>query len=56
MRSAEAVPSARTGAREAEVDVEPTAIAEAERQATRDFLADHPAAELPCDDRGNRVA
>ncbi|GGY10013.1 hypothetical protein [Streptomyces tanashiensis] len=56
MRSAEAVPSARTGAREAEVDVEPTSIVEAERRATRDFPAGHPAAALPCDDRGNRVA
>ncbi|MFB7407041.1 hypothetical protein ACFCZ2_07630 [Streptomyces sp. NPDC056202] len=36
------------------IQVEPTAISEAERQATRDFTANHPAAELPCDDRGNR--
>lgn len=38
------------------VDVRPTAIAEAERQATRDFTANQPAAELPCDDRGDRRA
>lgn len=31
-----------------------TAIAEAERQATRDFLTHHTAADLPCDDQGNR--
>ncbi|CAL9627030.1 hypothetical protein [Streptomyces sp. enrichment culture] len=36
------------------IDVAPTAIAEAERQATRDFTRNHPAAELPCDDQGNR--
>ncbi|MFE2009048.1 hypothetical protein [Streptomyces sp. NPDC059491] len=36
------------------IDVEPTAISEAERQAARDFTANHPAAELPCDDQGNR--
>ncbi|KQX49612.1 MULTISPECIES: DUF4239 domain-containing protein [unclassified Streptomyces] len=36
------------------IDVPPTAIAEAERQATRDYTANHPAAELPCDERGNR--
>ncbi|MFD8639300.1 hypothetical protein ACFV14_03220 [Streptomyces zaomyceticus] len=36
------------------IQVEPTAITEAERQAARDFTANHPAAELPCDDQGNR--
>ncbi|MEU5921929.1 hypothetical protein [Streptomyces sp. NPDC047141] len=36
------------------ISVEPTAITEAERQATRDFLTNHPAAELPCDTQGNR--
>ncbi|MFB6560261.1 hypothetical protein ACFCYH_15460 [Streptomyces sp. NPDC056400] len=36
------------------INVEPTAITEAERQATRDFTANHPATELPCDDQGNR--
>lgn len=36
------------------ISVEPTAIAEIERQATRDFLADHKAADLPCDSKGNR--
>ncbi|MGA5193117.1 hypothetical protein [Streptomyces exfoliatus] len=36
------------------IDVQPTAITEAERQATRDFLARHTAADLPCDDQGNR--
>ncbi|MFC9589384.1 hypothetical protein ACFTUC_06245 [Streptomyces sp. NPDC056944] len=29
------------------INVEPTAITEAERQATRDFLTNHPATELP---------
>ncbi|MEU2243167.1 hypothetical protein ABZ572_27555 [Streptomyces sp. NPDC018338] len=38
------------------INVEPTAIAEAERQATRDFAVNHPATELPCDDKGNRRA
>ncbi|MFF9199692.1 hypothetical protein ACF09L_31265 [Streptomyces sp. NPDC014779] len=38
------------------IDVEPTAIAEAERQATRDFTANHPASALPCDEHGNRRA
>ncbi|MFE7517015.1 hypothetical protein ACFU8I_38185 [Streptomyces sp. NPDC057540] len=38
------------------IDVEPTAMAEAERQATRDFLAHSTVAELPCDDLGNRNA
>ncbi|WP_030721285.1 DUF4239 domain-containing protein [Streptomyces sp. NRRL S-237] len=36
------------------INVPPTAITEAERQATRDFVANHPAAELPCDNQGNR--
>ncbi|MFD6284732.1 hypothetical protein [Streptomyces sp. NPDC060205] len=36
------------------IDVEPTAITEIERQATRDFLANHEAADLPCDDKGDR--
>ncbi|XIE78587.1 hypothetical protein AB6O49_11560 [Streptomyces sp. SBR177] len=38
------------------IDVEPTAIAEAERQAARDFTANHPTSALPCDDQGNRRA
>ncbi|MEU2545500.1 hypothetical protein ABZ618_08680 [Streptomyces roseolus] len=38
------------------VNVEPTAIAEAERQAARDFAVNHPATDLPCDDQGNRRA
>ncbi|WST26814.1 hypothetical protein OG264_38100 [Streptomyces xanthophaeus] len=36
------------------INVESTAITEAERQATRDFTANHPAADLPCDDHGDR--
>lgn len=36
------------------INVKPTAIADAEHQGTRDFTANHPAAELPCDDNGNR--
>ncbi|MDX2544088.1 hypothetical protein ACOT81_20945 [Streptomyces sp. WI04-05B] len=36
------------------IDVQPTAITEAERQANRDFLTHHTAAELPCDDHGTR--
>ncbi|MET9931169.1 MULTISPECIES: hypothetical protein [unclassified Streptomyces] len=36
------------------INVEPTAITEVERQATRDFLAHHTAADLPCDNQGNR--
>ncbi|MFC9702348.1 hypothetical protein ACFTWD_16760 [Streptomyces sp. NPDC056943] len=36
------------------IEVSPTAIAEAERQATRDFLAAHPASDIPCDAKGNR--
>ncbi|MGA5193449.1 hypothetical protein [Streptomyces exfoliatus] len=38
------------------IDVEPTAMAEVERQATRDFLTNHPSTDLPCDDEGNRRA
>ncbi|MEV4424140.1 hypothetical protein AB0K23_01940 [Streptomyces sp. NPDC049602] len=38
------------------IDVQPTAISEAERQATRDFLAHRPATELPCDAEDNRRA
>ncbi|MFE6229190.1 MULTISPECIES: DUF4239 domain-containing protein [unclassified Streptomyces] len=38
------------------IDVRPTAITEAERQATRDFTTNHPAADLPCDEKGNRRA
>ncbi|MEV6580490.1 hypothetical protein AB0M92_20250 [Streptomyces sp. NPDC051582] len=34
--------------------VEPTAITEVERQATRDFLTNHAAPAIPCDDKGNR--
>lgn len=37
-------------------DVPPTAIAEVEHQATRDFSAHHSAADIPCDDNGNRRA
>ncbi|WP_405525924.1 hypothetical protein OG592_00815 [Streptomyces avidinii] len=36
------------------INVRPTAIAEVERQATRDFLTHHTAADLPCDTQGNR--
>ncbi|MBW5420216.1 DUF4239 domain-containing protein [Streptomyces sp. BG9H] len=36
------------------IDVKPTAISDIERQATRDFLAHHQAADLPCDAEGNR--
>ncbi|WP_306336897.1 hypothetical protein [Streptomyces sp. KL118A] len=36
------------------ISVEPTAMAETERQADRDFLANDSAAELPCDADGNR--
>ncbi len=36
------------------INVSPTGITEAERQAARDFLANHKTAELPCDDQGNR--
>ncbi|MET7370684.1 hypothetical protein ABZS61_33435 [Streptomyces sp. NPDC005566] len=38
------------------IDVAPTAITEVERQAGRDFLAHHPSAQLPCDDKGDRRA
>nr|WSW71118.1 hypothetical protein OG461_35785 [Streptomyces sp. NBC_00995] len=38
------------------IDVAPTAITEVERQGTRDFLAHHPASDLPCDSRGARRA
>ncbi|MFF0274594.1 MULTISPECIES: bestrophin-like domain [unclassified Streptomyces] len=36
------------------IDIEPTAIAEVERQAQRDFTANHPNAALPCDRAGTR--
>ncbi|MGW7067216.1 bestrophin-like domain [Streptomyces sp. NPDC054855] len=36
------------------IDVQPTAITEAGRQANRDFLTHHKAAELPCDHHGMR--
>ncbi|MFD3538489.1 hypothetical protein ACFWUQ_03190 [Streptomyces sp. NPDC058662] len=36
------------------INVHPTAIAEAERQATRDVLAHHAAADLPRDGDGDR--
>nr|WP_223184102.1 hypothetical protein [Streptomyces sp. CBMA291] len=36
------------------VDVEPTSMAEVEGQAYRDFTANHPNADLPCDADGNR--
>ncbi|MGW7412096.1 hypothetical protein [Streptomyces sp. NPDC054863] len=35
------------------INVHPTATEEAERQATRDFLAHHTPQELPCDTQGN---
>ncbi|MDI3407370.1 bestrophin-like domain [Streptomyces cavernicola] len=35
-------------------DVDPTAITETERQATRDYTAHHGLAGLPCDENGNR--
>ncbi|MEU6679842.1 hypothetical protein [Streptomyces sp. NPDC046853] len=35
--------------------VDPTAIAEVERQATRDFLAHHKPSDLPCDENGKRA-
>ncbi|GAA1936457.1 hypothetical protein GCM10009837_73110 [Streptomyces durmitorensis] len=38
------------------IKVKPTAIAEVERQANRDFLVHHQPADLPCDDKGNRRA
>ncbi|YAV58696.1 hypothetical protein ACRAKG_00250 [Streptomyces rosealbus] len=36
------------------INVHSTAITEVERQATRDFLANHQPADLPCDDSGNK--
>ncbi|MFI5806972.1 hypothetical protein [Streptomyces sp. NPDC051561] len=36
------------------IEVSPTAISEAERQATRDFLIHRRPADLPCDAEGNR--
>ncbi|WP_330334743.1 hypothetical protein OHS33_36660 [Streptomyces sp. NBC_00536] len=36
------------------ISVQPTAIAETERQAIRDYTVNHPASEVPCDDQGNR--
>lgn len=36
------------------INVEPTAMADAEHQATRDFTANHPATELPCTTNGDR--
>ncbi|MGW0034613.1 bestrophin-like domain [Streptomyces sp. NPDC003314] len=36
------------------INIEPTAITEIERQATRDFLANHRSSDLPCDDQGDR--
>ncbi|MEV0254555.1 hypothetical protein AB0H82_09835 [Streptomyces sp. NPDC050732] len=36
------------------IDIEPTAITDVERQATRDFLAHHTPADLPCDNQGDR--
>ncbi|MGW9070921.1 bestrophin-like domain [Streptomyces yangpuensis] len=36
------------------INITPTAITEAERQAHRDFTANHPATDLPCDNNGNR--
>lgn len=36
------------------INVHPDAITDVERQATRDFLAHHPATELPCDSKGDR--
>ncbi|MFI8927174.1 hypothetical protein ACIG3E_05725 [Streptomyces sp. NPDC053474] len=38
------------------IDVKPTAITEAERQAARDLRVHHTKAELPCDDQGHRRA
>ncbi|MFG2499048.1 hypothetical protein ACGFSB_12665 [Streptomyces sp. NPDC048441] len=37
------------------IDVQPTAIAEVQRQATRDFLVHHRSADLPCDGQGKRL-
>ncbi|MBW5422013.1 DUF4239 domain-containing protein [Streptomyces sp. BG9H] len=36
------------------IDIEPTAITNVEGQATRDFLAHHTQADLPCDNQGKR--
>ncbi|MGV9311838.1 bestrophin-like domain [Streptomyces sp. NPDC003691] len=36
------------------ITVSPAAIADAERQSTRDFLAHHPESGIPCDSSGNR--
>ncbi|MFH8469091.1 hypothetical protein [Streptomyces sp. NPDC017991] len=36
------------------ISVAPTAITEAERQAERDFTANHPASDLPCNADGDR--
>nr|WP_157165516.1 DUF4239 domain-containing protein [Streptomyces typhae] len=38
------------------INISSTPISEAERQATRDYLAHSPAARIPCDDKGNRRA
>lgn len=38
------------------INVHPDAIADIERQATRDYLAHQPATELPCDSEGDRRA
>ncbi|WP_425832155.1 hypothetical protein [Streptomyces fractus] len=38
------------------IDVRPTAIADVERQATRDFLAHAKLADIPCDKKGDRTA
>ncbi|MER7761860.1 hypothetical protein [Streptomyces sp. NPDC097619] len=38
------------------IDIAPTAIAEVERQALRDFTRYQPASRLPCDTEGNRIA
>ncbi|MBW5423510.1 DUF4239 domain-containing protein [Streptomyces sp. BG9H] len=37
------------------IDIKPTSITDVERQAERDFLAHHTAADLPCDEQGNRT-
>ncbi|MFH8293659.1 hypothetical protein [Streptomyces sp. NPDC018059] len=37
------------------IDIKPTAITDVERQAERDFLAHHTAADLPCDEQGKRT-
>ncbi|MER7948847.1 hypothetical protein ABTY59_15795 [Streptomyces sp. NPDC096079] len=38
------------------INVAPTAITEAERQAARDFTVNHPGSDVPCDEDGNRRA